>query len=70
MNKEEYEALINQDAIFKKEIVENQIAIMNALISLMKYTRNTHITDEHTKNMLNLYKRVVSSEECVNFNDN
>ena len=70
MNKEEYEALINQDALFKKEIVENQIAIMNALISLMKYTRNTHITDEHTKNMLNLYKRVVSSEECVNFNDN
>ena len=70
MNKEEYEALINQDAIFKKEIVENQIAIMNALISLMKYTRNTHITDEHTKNMLNFYKRVVSSEECVNFNDN
>ena len=70
MNKEEYEALINQDAIFKKEIVENQIAIMNALVSLMKHTRYPHITDEHTKNILNLYKRVASSEECVDFNDN
>lgn len=69
MSKEEDKILMNLETLFKKEIIENQIAIMNALISLMKYTRNTHITDEHSRNMLSLCKRVVSSEECINFNE-